>query len=421
VLTLGSMQGDFSAHGRHISRQNITKTFKNAQVFQRWREVTWHQASLCRSAQSCLSRTRRALLRHAFRLLELELATARQQQEAARRIRAEFSKIDRRLSVGAAFRQWRGLVQVRAGHAAKARQVAGRLRGLRRARLLHGWRWLVVGERLHQWRCRCRLERGRRCALGRACSRWQEFVDLCRERAASEEKWRTIFRKIERAWDRGRLLRIVRLWHDVADAAALVAWEQAVETDLGKAAAERCAAVQQLAEVREQLECALASAHRLAALDTLCGHAAPGSSGGGASAGGAAGHVPTGGHVLAGGDADLSTASKALLTPTKPASVTHSPPGGGTLGGNTPGTPGGKGWISVERLSEAVVEAGGSVEGYLLRLEGERVRLEHLLLSRTKDLARERSQVQDAGACAGAGCILYRMFSNTAARSRWRP
>ena len=228
--------------------------------------------------------------------------------------------------------------------------------------------------------------------LGRACCRWQEFVDLCRERAASEDKWRTLFRRIERAWDRGRLLQIVRLWHDEAEAAATEAWEQARGADNSKAAAERAAAEQQLAEAREQLESSLASAHRLAALDALCGQAPQGSGGGGGSAGDP-GHVQ--GHVRAGCDAAQSTPFKALASPAKQASPTPSPAGGGTQGGNTPGTPGGKGWVSVERLSEAVVAVGGSVEGYLLRLEGERVRQEHLLLSRTKDLARERAQVQD--------------------------
>ena len=46
-------------------------------------------------------------------------------------------------------------------------------------------------------------------------------------------------------------------------------------------------------------------------------------------------------------------------------------------------------------LSEGLVCQTMPVESYLVRLEGERVRLEHVLLSRTRDLARECTQVEN--------------------------
>ena len=55
----------------------------------------------------------------------------------------------------------------------------------------------------------------------------------------------------------------------------------------------------------------------------------------------------------------------------------------------------GKGWTSLDRLSKGLVCPTGRVEAYLMRLEGEREKLEHALLSCTKDLAHERTQVKN--------------------------
>jgi hypothetical protein len=57
---------------------------------------------------------------------------------------------------------------------------------------------------------------------------------------------------------------------------------------------------------------------------------------------------------------------------------------------------GSRSWVSGDKLAESSSRTGGHVEAYLARLEGERVRLEHTLLIRVKDVARERASVDKA-------------------------
>ena len=313
-----------------------------------WRQTCAGNRALARETNRVQAHVRRRRLRRAF--LPWARSSADTQTRRTMLLRCVAARCTH-AQVRQCVREWHARVAAKMQGRARARTAARHVTEARMRRVMRAWAAEVQHEKAARKTCDMIARRARRSALLGAWGRWEIFMSLAEAMAAVEQNWRRIFAKIERAWDRTYLHRVVQGWKKEVD----VVWED-------KREAQERRATEELEQTREQLHHAQALAacnadaeRRMSALETLI--LAHGSGMEGTVRGGGGG-----GDTGRGKGADDHNSENGGIGVGSPLSTPSTP--------STPSaTP--RCWLSTEKLVAANGDlAGGPVEAYLARLEG---------------------------------------------------